>query len=257
MKNLKRLLAAFLIISLAGCFEIEEKVDIKSNGSGQLQVNTDMSQLLGMMEQYLGKDEMDKQMPSKSVDTTVLMKDLVDTSKTMSAENKALFREGKMHLKFDMGEKVFKAEMNFPFSSLANLQKLYNAMNDGSLNTANLFRGLTSGKAENNDAGGNAPEMNQFNSIYDFEVKDGLISRKLNEAKWKDLQASPEFSQMKQTSTMGIQMPYTLAINLPRPVKKVDNALATLSPDKKTVTIKYNLTDVFQNPEKFEYTIAY
>ncbi|MFI5157115.1 MAG: hypothetical protein ACHQEM_13070, partial [Chitinophagales bacterium] len=146
---------------------------------------------------------------------------------------------------------------NFPFSSLTNLQKLYNAMNDGSLNTANLFRGLTSGKSDNNDAGGSSPEMNQFNSIYNFEVKDGLISRKLNDAKWKDLQASPEFSQMKQTSSMGIEMPYTLVINLPRPVKKVDNALATLSPDKKTVTIKYNLTDVFQNPEKFEYTIAY
>jgi hypothetical protein len=30
-----------------------------------------------------------------------------------------------------------------------------------------------------------------------------------------------------------------------------------LSEDKKTVTIKYNLVDVFETPEKFEYTIAY
>ena len=255
---MKRLLAALLIISLAGCFEIEEKIDVKSNGSGQLLVNTDMSQMLGMMEQYIGKDEMDKQMPRQSVDTTVLMKDLVDTAKDMSAENKALLREGKIHLKLSMEQKIFKAEMYFPFSSLSNLQKLYTAMNDGTLNTSNLFKGITSGKSSNDESGGNSsPEMNQFNSIYSFRVKDGLISRKLDTAKWKEVQASPEFAQMKQTSSMGIEMPYTFVVNLPRPVKKVDNALATLSPDKKTVTIKYNLTDVFQNPEKFEYTIAY
>jgi hypothetical protein len=52
-------------------------------------------------------------------------------------------------------------------------------------------------------------------------------------------------------------VPYTLTINLPRPVKKIDNALSKLSDDKKMVTIKYNLIEVFEHPEKFEYTIAY
>jgi hypothetical protein len=258
MKRLKGFICLLFIFSLVGCFEIEEKVDIKANGTGELTVNTDMSQMLGMMESMLGKEELEKELPRKSVDTTVMMKDFIDTSKSISAENKALFRTGKMHLKLNMTEKVFKAHMNFPFTSLTNLQKLYTAMNDGSLNTADMFRGLTSGKAlGNDDTLGGSPEMNQYNSIYTFTVKDGTISRKLDEAKWKNLQASPQFSQLKQTSTMGIEMPYTLVVNLPRPVKRIDNSLATLSPDKKTVTIKYNLTDVFDNPEKFEYTIAY
>ena len=258
MKRLKGILCLVLVFSLAGCFEIEEKVDIKQNGTGELTVNTDMSQMLGMMESMMGKEEMEKQLPRKSVDTTVLMKDFIDTSKSMSAENKALFRTGKMHLKLNMAEKVFKANMNFPFTSLANLQKLYTAMNDGSLNTTGMFKDLTSGRSSgNDDSAAGSPDMNQFNSIYSFTVKDGTISRKLDPAKWKNLQESPQFSQMKQTSSMGIEMPYTLVVNLPRPVKKIDNSLATLSPDKKTVTIKYNLTEVFDNPEKFEYTIAY
>jgi hypothetical protein len=62
---------------------------------------------------------------------------------------------------------------------------------------------------------------------------------------------------MKQASSMGAEIPYTLTVNLPRPVKKVDNALAKISDDKKTVTIKYNIIEMLDNPQKFEYSIEY
>ena len=254
------MLSAVLLMFLAGCFEIEEQIDIKSNGSGQLTVNTNMSQLLEMMQTYIGKEEMEKQLPKKVMDTTLLMKDVVDTAKNITPEKKALVRDGKIHMKLNMDEKIFKADMHFPFTSLNNLQQLYTSMNDGSLGTANLFKGLASGKGETDSAGGgnaNVPDINQFNAIYDFQSKDGLISRKVNTDKWKALQETPEFAQMKQATTMGIEVPYTLTINLPRPVKKIDNALSKLSDDKKMVTIKYNLIEVFEHPEKFEYTIAY
>ncbi len=258
MKWVKFLMPAAIIFFLAGCFEIDEQIDIKSNGSGELTVKTDMSQMLDLMENYLGKEEMEKQLPQRIMDTTVLMKDVVDTAKDISAEKKALVKNGKVHMQLNMDEKVFKSDMHLPFDNLGNLQKLYNSMNDGSLGTANLLKGLESSK-DDKDSLGNAgmPDINQFNSIYDFQSKDGLISRKLNAEKWKNLQASQEFAQMKQATGMGVEVPYTLKINLPRPVKKIDNALATFSEDKKVVTIKYNLIEVFDHPEKFEYTIAY
>jgi len=56
---------------------------------------------------------------------------------------------------------------------------------------------------------------------------------------------------------MGISIPYTLTISIPRPVKKVDNELAKLFPDRKKIVIQYNLVEVFEHPEKFEYTIVY
>jgi hypothetical protein len=56
---------------------------------------------------------------------------------------------------------------------------------------------------------------------------------------------------------MGIEIPYTITLKLPRPVKKSDNPLAILSEDKKTVTIKYNLIEMMDHPQKFEYTIEY
>ncbi|MBS1596741.1 MAG: hypothetical protein JST75_00845 [Bacteroidetes bacterium] len=261
MKWIKFLLPLVFLFTLAGCFEIEEQIDVKDNGSGQLTVNTNMSQLLEMIQTYIGKDEMDKQLPKKAIDTTVLMKDVVDTAKNITPEKKALVRDGKIHMKLNMDEKIFKADMHFPFTSLNNLQQLYTSMNDGSLGTANLFKGLASGKSDAPDSpgpnNGNMPDMNQFNAIYDFQSKDGMISRKINSEKWKSLQESPEFAQMKQATNMGIEIPYTLIVKLPRPVKKIDNALSKLSDDKKTLTIKYNMIEVFEHPEKFEYTIAY
>lgn len=256
MKRLKYLLTGALIFLLAGCFEIHEQIDIGPHGKGELSFNTDMSQLLVAMQSYLGPEEMEKQMPAKNLDTTVMMKNLMDSAKDITPENKELVKDGTVHMKLNMDEKIFKSDIRIPFASQGNLEKLYNSMNNQSLGFTQLFKGMT-GKSEAADSNQNMPDMNQFNAIYDFQSHDGLISRKLNDQKWKTLQQSPQFSQMKQAGSMGISIPYTLTINLPRPVKKIDNSLARLSADKKQVVMQYNLIEVFDHPEKFEYSIDY
>ena len=66
MKRLKYLFyRCRYVFLLAGCFEINEEIDVKADGSGVYSVHTDMSQLLQAMQTYLGKDEMEKQMPQK------------------------------------------------------------------------------------------------------------------------------------------------------------------------------------------------
>jgi len=258
MKKLKFFFTIACIFFLAGCFEINEDIDLKADGSGVYSVHTDMSQLIQVMQTYLGKDEMDKQMPSKNIDTTVMMKGLVDTATNISAEDKALIKDGYVHLKLNMEQKEFKSDIVIPFKNLANLQKLYNSMNNQTLGFNQLFKGMA-GKSDTASGGNDngMPDMNQFNAIYDFESHEGLISRKLNAEKWKALQQSPQFAQMKEAGNAGISIPYTLTIVVPKPVKKVDNSLAQLFPDRKKVIIKYNLIEVFEHPEKFEYTIVY
>jgi hypothetical protein len=257
MQRLRLILTVASMFFLAGCFEINEDINVKADGSGVYSVHTDMSQLLQAMQTYLGKEEMDKQLPPKNIDTTVMMKALLDTAKNITAENKALIKDGYVHLKLNIGEKEFKSDIVIPFKSQSDLQKLYNSMNNQTLGFNQLFKGMA-GKpdtASGSDQG--MPDMNQFNAIYDFESHDGLMSRKLNQEKWKALQASPQYAQMKDAGNMGISIPYTLTISIPRPVKKVDNELAKLFPDRKKVVIQYNLIEVFDHPEKFEYTIVY
>jgi hypothetical protein len=187
----------------------------------------------------------------KKMDTTVYMKDIVDTATSLSAEKKALLRPGQIHIKMDMDAKVFTTHMQFPYTSQDNLQKLYGAMSDGSLGNAKLFGGL------GGDQGSSPGGMDQFNGIYDFTAKDGMMAKKVNEEKWKALTNDPQMAQVKQAADMGMEVNYTTTISLPRPVKNVDNPLAKLSDDKKTVTMKFNLIDVFKDPKQFNYRIEY
>jgi len=253
MKILKYLLLLSFIWLISGCLDIDENVDIKKDGSGQMAVDMDLSQMVELLQSYMGKDELAKKGMEK-MDTTILMKDIVDTAKNLSPEKKALLRTGTVHIKMDLDQKVFKTHMQFPFTSLSQLQSLYKTMSDGSLGSTNLLSGLGGGQE---NGGGPNPDINQFNGIYDFTCKDGVMSKKLNDEKFKALKSNPQFAQMQQASQMGVEILYTTTIALPRPVKKVDNSLAKLSDDKKTVTIKYNLVDVFDHPEQFGYNIEY
>ena len=257
MKRLKYIFTLASMLLLAGCFEINEDIDVKADGKGVYSVHNDMSQILQAMSTYLGKDEMDKQMPTRNIDTTAMMKSLVDTAKNISAEDKALIKDGSVHLVLNLDKKEFKTDIVIPFKNLSDLQKLYNAMNSQSLGFSQFFKGIAGKPDSSAGTDSGMPDMNQFNSIYDFVSHDGLISRKLNAERWKALQQSPQFSQMKEAGNMGISIPYTLTISVPRPVKKVDNELAKFFPDRKKVIMQYNLIEVFDHPEKFEYTIVY
>lgn len=252
-KMLKFVLLVFVAIGFTGCLDIYEKIDVKKDGSGSVSMDMDMSQMLEMIQQYMGQQGMDKAGMAK-MDTTIHMKDILQGVDSLPADKKALLSAGTVHIRLDTGAKVFTTHMNFPFTSQDNLQKLYAALGDGSLGTAQLFKNLGGDEA---GAGGPNPDINQFNGIYDFTCHDGLITKKVNEEKWKALQNNPQLAQLKQAGQMGIEIDYTTTIVLPRPVKKIDNAIAKLSDDKKTVVMKFNLINAFDHPEQFGYSIEY
>src|ERR1700727_935386 len=117
MKILKYLLPAVLAFSFAGCLDINESVDIRKDGSGQLTMDMDMSQMVDILQTYMGKEELEKKGMSK-MDTTILLKDIVDTLSSMSEDKKAILRPGRVHIKLDMDAKVFTVHSMFPFTSL-------------------------------------------------------------------------------------------------------------------------------------------
>jgi hypothetical protein len=251
-KLLKYILFVFVTVGFAGCLDIDEKIDVKKDGSGTVTMDMDMSQMLEMIQQYMGTDGIQKAGLAK-MDTTIHMKDVLDSAAGLSADKKAVLSPGSVHIRLDTAAKIFTTHMSFPFTSQSNLQKLYATLGDGSLGSAQLLKGIGGDEG----GGGPSPDINQFNGIYDFTCRDGLITKKVNPDKWKALQANPQLAQIKQAGQMGIEINYTTTIVLPRPVKKIDNATAKLSDDKKTVVMKFNLIDAFDHPEQFGYSIEY
>jgi hypothetical protein len=258
MKIIRSLFPVLFACCFAGCLDINETIDIKPNGSGQLSMDMDMSQMVELLKTYMSKEDLEKKGMDK-MDTTIMMKDILDSSTALSPEKKALLRPATVHINLDIDGKVFKTHMLFPFSSQDNLQKLYATMSDGSLGNAQLLKNmLPAGQEGGVQQGGPSPDINQFNGVYDLSAKDGLLSKKLNADKWKTLQENPIIAQAKQAGQqMGVQIAYVVTIKLPRPVKKVDNPLAKLSDDRKKVTMTFNLIDVLDHPEQFGYTIEY
>jgi hypothetical protein len=253
MKFAKFLLPLVLLFSLASCFDIDEEIDINKNGSGEWKMNIDMSQLVDIMQTYMGKDELEKQFPQKKMDTTLYLKDLIDTVKSITPDKKALLHDGKVHLNLDMNEKVFKTNSVFPFKNVSDIEKLRSAAGSNSFGAGQLLKNFGGDKSDNS----REPDMSMFGSIYDFKIKDGMISSKLNKTKWDSLQKNPQFNQIKDAGSSGIDVPYSLTIKLPRPAKKVDNPIVKMSDDRKTLTVKYNLMDTFQQPDKYEYNVEY
>jgi hypothetical protein len=253
-KLLKIILFVFVTVGFTGCLDIYEKIDIRKDGSGTVTMDMDMSQMLEMIQQYMGTEGMAKAGLSK-MDTTIHLMDVLDSAGSLPADKKAVLSPGSVHIRLDTAAKIFTTHMNFPFTSQNNLQKLYATLGDGSLGSAQLLKGL--GGDQGGAGGGPSPDINQFNGIYDFTCHDGLITKKVNLDKWKALQNDPQLAQIKQAGQMGIEINYTTTIVLPRPVKKVDNPIAKLSDDKKTVVMKFNLIDAFDHPEQFGYTIEY
>lgn len=257
---LKILFVAVGCVFFASCLEINEEVEIKQDGSGQLSTSMDMGQLIDMM-QAMGGEEFDKKKDEK-IDSIIYLKNMVDTASNLTPRQKDLMRDGKVHVKMNMAEKEFKIDMNYPFSNLERLQQLNAAISDGGLGLGNVMKGAMGGDkpqpgldqpsstSENN-------ELDQLMSIFDYNVSNGLIKKTVNPEKLAKLKANPKMAEMQQGSEMGIEILYNVTYKLPRPAKKIDNPKAKLSDDKKTVTLRNNLMEIFTKPEQFAFTIEY
>lgn len=260
MKNkfFKYVLTVAICVFFVSCYEVNEEIEIKVDGSGTYVTKMDMGQLIDLMQTFAGDEEIKKDGLDRVVDTTIYWKSLVDTAKEITPEQKELLKDGKMNLQMNLKEKVFKMDLNFPYKNLNNLQQLMSGKATGGQGLANAFKSMF-GKGGDDQAAPtpNGPDMSDFAAIFDVTVKNGSITKKVNEEKYKALMNRPEMGQLKQMNTSGMEILYTTSIKLPRPAKKPENPLLTLSEDKKTVTMKYNLLELLENPSKFAYTINY
>ena len=164
-----------------------------------------------------------------------------------------------MKLQMNVKESLFKIDMNMPYKNLNNLQQLMSGKGSNGGMTS-MFKNMFGGKTEpgaDQPAAPKQPELGDISGTYDVTIKNGLISRKVNAEKVKQITDMPEMAQLKQMGTSGMEILYTTTIKLPRAAKKTDNPLIKLSDDKKTVTLKYNLLDLLEHPDKYSYTIEY
>jgi len=259
MKLAKLLLLLSLPFALVSCVDTREELDIKTDGSGTLAVRTDLSKMLELLKGFAGEEGMKKEGLEKPIDTTINMKDYVDTAKDISADKKAVLRNGTMHMALNMQDSKGKLDMKFPFASSAQLQLLYESLSSTNNGLKGLLGNKEKGGEEGNSMmpGGSDKSMPQITSVYDISINDHSYSRKVNKARYDEFAQAMKLEDLKQMSGMLGPMNYTLAIKLPRPIKKVSNAKAQMSTDKMTVTLASDLMEIFEHPEMLALDVEY
>jgi len=256
MNKLRTLLFFILPLALISCTDTREELEIKKDGSGTLVMKTDFGKILEMVKGMGENNDLSKDGLDKPYDTTMYLKDVIDTAKNVPADQKELLRNGKVHLVLNVKESLGKMDMNFPFTSTARLQDLYTSLNSSTSGLKNLFNGMGKNLPKNDDSSSDKG-MPQIASVYDIVVKDGFYSRKVNKQRYDEFAQSMKLDELKQMGSMFGAMDYTLTVKLPRVIKKVSNSKVTLSEDKKTAALKTDLMETFAHPELLALEIEY
>lgn len=261
MKTYKLLLSCLIAVLFTACIQIEEEVEIKENGSGYMSVQTDMGQLFELLKGFASEEDLSKEDLEKVMDTTIMMKEMLDTVKDLTADKKALLQDAKMNLKMNMKENLFRINLNFPFKNLTDANKLSQTMNEINM-LNNSLKNLGNQQASpdqpaNIPGAGAGGGLEKITSIYDIKFSNGEYSRVLNKARYDSLANDPKLQESKGMLSMMGDMSMNLKVKLPRKAKSVSNPKAVLSDDKKTVTLKGDLVSALDSPQNLEIIIRY
>lgn len=254
MKKLPLLALLFAIsISLTGCFDIVEEFTFNEDGSGSYVMKTDMHRLFEMFASFKS-DSTETKTDKKNVDSTASLSSYVDTATALNAEEKKFFRNASLHVAANEDEKKLFFEFVIPFKTQDEFIKFYNS-------TPKAFENFSSKEGNDSTADpvmkGITPKgsFTSNSKFYDMKSSDGLFERKVRKEEMK--------SYFESDSTMKALLPFignsysTTIIHLPKAAKSVSNPYATLSDDKKTVTLKLPISDYTERPEALNLKIEY
>jgi hypothetical protein len=261
MKKITFFLLTCTAFMFTGCFETTEELTINKNGSGTYHYAMDFKGLFDMLDAMKAMDtsgKADMGIPKERKDTTINLRSFTDTATSLTSEQKELYQNATLNLLMDGTEKEFKVAMNMPFQKLGDVEKLVKVMSsdEGGNMLSKLFKeSKTLGNAGSDDNPGKLPDLNSY---YDLSVKKGNIERRLNQAKYDSVMQL--YGSQMPAESMGEMLGsinLNTIIHLPKAAKKISGANATVSADKKTITIKGTLADLFKNPQVFSYRIEY
>lgn len=255
MKLLSTILVASAVFSLASC-ETTREINLKADGSGQLNTTIDLSSVIAMAKGAGAGKELEAS-EQKKMDTTFSLEKIADSLGGLSSEEKALLRKGTMDFKMDLADDKFVAATHFNFTDPSQIAKL-NALTGKIIQDAMKKKMAGDGGESGTPPGMPDADMmgGSTEDYYTTSFTKTGIEKKLIADKYAKV---GEDKSMESIKEMGGQVPMntTVIYNLPRPAKKVTGKNAVLSDDKKKVTITESMEDFFDDGKNLEFKIEY
>ncbi|STO15427.1 Uncharacterised protein [Flavobacterium hibernum] len=226
-------ISVLIILFLFVSCQITETICLNSDGSGSIEVYSlrDENSFQQLGKQRFGLD--------KFRDTTFVFQDYIlqyqGTFIKYNKSDQALFQEHanvKMHIKVDPIQVENFNIVSLDFKKLDEIPNLYE-----SLRLANSLKE-------------NYPIVKQFYKI-NYSFDGSIFKRKgiITDQEKFDLDKRNVEEREKMYSKYKLTQSYTLKYQFPRKIKSVSNEKAIVSLDKKTMTLEFQLSDCWKNPE--------
>ena len=261
MKNSRFIIAFLFAAILSSCLDTEEKIVLNADNSGTYSMTIDLGRMLTLAAS-MGADKSNSEKVKEKKDTTIYLKDLIDTAVNLTAAEKALYKDGMVHAKFDEEKNEMKIVMSSPFKNAGELMEIKNNFSTV-INKLKAFEKASGDKAKSEGEGDDlkigSQSANPVSGQFTFMAGKGKISNTINniDAFKLKVKSDSTLGMMTQMSSMMGDFNYRTIIVLPRTVKKYDGPGSTISVDKKTLTFFTTLTEMLEHPEKVSYKVEY
>jgi hypothetical protein len=261
MKNLKFAFAFLSAAVLSSCLDTEEKIVLNADNSGIYSMTIDLGRMLKMAGS-MGAEKSNPDKVKEKKDTTVYLKDLIKTADDLTDAERALYRDGKIHVNLDEEKNEMTIVMSSPFKNTADLTEIKNNFFTV-MNKLKAFEQATGEKAKSEEDGDDmkmgTKSANPVGDQFTFLAGSGKISNTItNMDAFKNLVTTDStLGMMSKMSSMMGDFNYRTIIVLPKRVKKYEGPGSTVSVDKKTITFFTTLTEMMEHPEKASYNVEY
>lgn len=223
--------AAILLVTMTGCFDIEEEITLNRDGSGSYAMTIDMGELGSMLSSFQDEEsEEDGEDPMGSLDSTMM-------------EQAKNLREVPGITNVRHASENFAFTISYDFESI---EALNNAQAASAEEDSDAMGGMMGGGMSNGAS---------------FSWKSGLFERN-SSTSMDDLLGGEEGeeedeSAMEMAKMMFGSANYTTIYHFPNKVKKVSNPSSEISADNRTVTTEISFSDILDGSAELGTKIKY
>lgn len=245
MKKLYLVIFSCLLLCLTSCVDIEERYDFKADGSCNVVYGFDMGKAIAVFKNIISDSVKQTAQFNLTKDTTMsflaAMPDSLEAK--LSKDELALAAKSNLSIKMDLRKSIMKLNITHTAKDADDLQYYLEHLSKISMSSQ-----LDKVAKESKQVRGyDTQQLIAGQDYYQYEVTPHKFYRIIDKTKFNAFLKKTQ-NTLVMAKAMLIDMPYKVILNFARPVKKVNNARAIVSADRRHVTLITNMDDVIKDP---------
>jgi hypothetical protein len=245
MKRLYKPIIFVILLSFTSCVDIEEHYDFKLDGSCNVVYGFDMGRAISVFKNLMTDSVKQSAQFNLVKDTTMSFLAAVPDSleRKLSKEELAMADNSNLAIKMDLQKNIMKMSITHQAKNAAELK--YYLEHFSKMPMGSQLGAVTKSSAQ--ARGFDASQLVAGQDYYQYEVTPHKFYRIVDKAKFNAFLKKTQ-STLSMAKAMLIDMPYKVVLSFAKPVKKVNNAKAIVSADRRKVTLVTTMDDAIKDP---------